>query len=367
MVFLVKILFTLLMAHESFGMMSSKAMEGYPEGFLGNCPGSNKPAIITKKSLKYLGLVVLGDDSPQSPRKFRSRTYNYYQAKEIAKNPNWDFRRKTILFLGGYLDSPNFFVSQIMGKTYRKMGYNVLLMEANRFLTLHYPISARYVRPIGMHIAEMLTNLTQPGLMDLNKFELAGISLGGQLISFVAKNYHRITGNKIPRLTALDPSGPCFRNNDPENRLDDSDGDLVVVIETNIDGFGMAAPVGHVNFYVNGGEYQPADLYWIPCSVMCSHVRSYTIWYVALHHPKSFIGVKCDSVQEARKHACFGKTPLSTNNLSPYYVNASNPGIFYLATDNNYPYYLGEKGLNKDGEFWTKNLIYFNSEEVLKL
>lgn len=221
------------------------------------------------------------------------------------------------------------------------------------------------MRPVGRHAAKMLIVLMEEGL-DPKKLEIVGLSLGAHTMSYLAKKFQEITGKNISRLTGLDPSGPCFRNLGPEDRLDMSDADFVDVIKTNIDGYGLAAPTGHVNFYVNGGEYQPGDVLWMPCNVLCSHIRSYTLWIAALKHPGKFIALQCDSVQQARNRECYERKPLVTNLLG-LNVDKSKEGIFYLATDNNYPYYLGEKGLKRENDFILRSLKMINEEAVIKM
>lgn len=222
------------------------------------------------------------------------------------------------------------------------------------------------MRPVGEHAAKMLFKMTKLGL-NPKQLELVGLSLGAHTISYIATNFREISGMNISRLTGLDPAGPCFRNLGPEDRLDASDADFVDFIGTNIDVMGSARPAGHVNFYVNGGENQPGDLdLWLACQTFCSHVRSLTLWISAIQHPKQFVGIKCDSVQQARESACYDRVPMETNVMG-LMTNKSNTGIFFLATDHKYPYYMGKNGMKKEYEFWTNRLAEFNKDDVIKL
>lgn len=63
-------------------------------------------------------------------------------------------------------------------------------------------------------------------------------------------------------LPGLDPAGPGVMLNETDGRLDDTDADFVDVIHTNSGSFveghlSMIEPVGHVDFYPNGGQFQP--------------------------------------------------------------------------------------------------------------
>lgn len=224
--------------------------------------------------------------------------------------------------------------------------------------------ASRLMRPVGKHVAEILVKLTHLGLKP-STLELIGFSLGGQTVSFIAKNYQQMTGMNISKITALEPSGPCFRHLGPGDRLDASDADFVEVIHTNVDGYGMATQMGHVDFYVNGGEYQPTDLLSLPCVATCSHFRVLPIWYSAMNNPKSFIAIKCDSIQQARDSNCYKRKKLETNYLG-LSVNKTNHGIFYLATSLEYPYYLGEDGLKEEYAAWRRisNVNEGNETEV---
>ncbi|XP_013193869.2 lipase member H-B-like [Amyelois transitella] len=327
------------------GSWDHRSEEGYPKGLMSVCPGSTKPARIPSSQLKYLQFVVQGKNRTR-------RRYTYWTAQKIAQDPRMDFKRKTMLIALGYLDSTNFPISSMLANEYEGKGYNVILVDNQRFATVHYYLAARLMRPVGKHVAEILAKLTRQGL-DPSKLELTGFSLGCHTVSYIAKNFKQITGKTITKITALEPSGPCFRHLPPNDRLDHTDAEFVEVIHTNIDGFGMAVKMGHVDFYVNGGEFQPTDLLTLPCAATCSHFRVLPIWVSALNNPKSFIAIKCQSIQQARDSNCYNNTKLETNLLGPN-VNKSNHGVFYLATSLDYPYYLGENGLKEEYAAWRR-------------
>ena len=61
--------------------------------------------------------------------------------------------------------------------------------------------------------------------------------------------------------SGLDPAGPLFEGYEPTVRLDKSDAAYVDVIHSNgesliVGGFGTWEPIGHVDFYPNGGRAQ---------------------------------------------------------------------------------------------------------------
>ncbi|KAF9420564.1 hypothetical protein HW555_003314 [Spodoptera exigua] len=324
---------------------------GYPAGLMSICPGSTKPATIPKSQLKYLSFVVQGNG--------RSRyKYSYWNAKNIANDPRINFKRKTLLVAIGYLDSPNLPISAMFANEYEDRGYNVILVDNQRFATVHYHLATRLMRPVGKHVAEVLAQLTQYGL-DPSTLEILGFSLGCHTAGFIAKHFQTFTGRNISSITALEPSGPCFRYLGPKDRLDASDADFVQVIHTNIDGYGMATPMGHVDIYVNGGEYQPSDISIYPCTTTCSHFRILPIWISALKNPRKFIAMKCRDIQQARDAQCYGNVPLETIVMG-LGIDRRKRGIFYLATTMEYPFYLGTKGLKEEYVYW-KRMTNINS------
>ncbi|XP_053618372.1 lipase member I-like [Plodia interpunctella] len=334
---------------------------GYPAGLIPECPGVLKNASISSKMLQNLQVIVHQKSLLGTSRKSLPIPV---AAKMVAADKKIDVKnKKTVLYAVGYLDSSILPHSQALANIYLKRGYNVFVTETFSFLTYIYPKSVRLTRAIGKKLGEFLVKLTKQGLESEN-LELVGLSLGAHIVGYAAKHFYKATGKKPSRITGLDPAGPCFRALPPEFRLDASDGEKVDVVHTNIDGFGIAERLGHVDFYVNGGEFQPGDITYVPCLVICSHLKSLLYWWQALEHPKMFIAVQCDSVQDARLANCFNSSQINYLGVETKF---SRPGIYYLGTNNGFPYFRGKEGLKKENEIYTSVIRSINADDLLEV
>ncbi|XP_068625227.1 lipase member H-B-like [Battus philenor] len=331
---------------------------GYPAGLIPNCPGVLKNASITQKKMNLLRIVV----HKSVNNSVQSRNYPIATAaKSLSKDKLVDFKNnKTVMYFNGYFDSAFFPMSQAIATVYSKRGYNVLITETFQFLTYIYPKSVRLSKVLGDKVGEFLVQLTDQGLRGEN-LELVGTSLGAHISSYAAKYFYAATGKKPGRITGLDPAGPCFRALPPDSKLSPSDAERVDVLHTNMDGFGIAENLGHVDFYVNGGEFQPSDIPSIPCLMICSHVKSALYWWQAIINPKKFIGVKCDSIQDARFARCYNNTETNYAGLETKF---NKPGIYYLSTFNEFPYYNAKDGLKEENEIYTSIARSINSEDL---
>lgn len=70
-----------------------------------------------------------------------------------------------------------------------------------------------------------------------------------------------ILNSVIKNFSGLDPAGPLFESQDTRARLDETDAAFVDVIHSNgenliLGGLGSSQPMGHVDFYPNGGRMQ---------------------------------------------------------------------------------------------------------------
>lgn len=83
------------------------------------------------------------------------------------------------------------------------------------------------------------------GGVNPDKIHLIGHSLGAHISGFAGKGYQSLTyGQKLPRITGLDPANPCFHDTTSNNRLDETDARFVDVIHTNLGVFGLNVSIG---------------------------------------------------------------------------------------------------------------------------
>lgn len=118
-----------------------------------------------------------------------------------------------------------------------------------------YARAAKSTEQVGVLIAEFLDFLIEEGT-PVEAFHVIGFSLGAHVAGSVGSSLRR---GRLPRITGLDPASAGFQWPDNLRSLNASDADFVDVIHTNsklLVGFGVAAPIGHVDFYPNGGRWQ---------------------------------------------------------------------------------------------------------------
>jgi pimeloyl-ACP methyl ester carboxylesterase len=149
---------------------------------------------------------------------------------------------------------------------------------------------------------------------DPKKMHLIGFSLGAQ-VSGHAATWVKHFNFKIGRITGLDPASPLFTDNvnyGDQVHLDPNDADFVDVIHSNaasllFGGVGAREPLGHVDFYPNGGEHQAGCPNVIVSTIsgffgaagededaICNHRRAHDYFEESIRHPECpYTGYSC--------------------------------------------------------------------------
>lgn len=102
-------------------------------------------------------------------------------------------------------------------------------------------------------MADFILDLYYNHSADLSTFHVVGHSLGAHVAGFAGKAVQSSAGVNVGRITGLDPAGPLFILKSSEKKLSKTDADLVVVVHTDGGVSGLAASLGDLDFFPNGG------------------------------------------------------------------------------------------------------------------
>ncbi|XP_019735435.1 phospholipase A1 member A [Hippocampus comes] len=186
---------------------------------------------------------------------------------------------------------------------------NVLMVDWVHCASFAYNLVVDNYKEVALQISVLVNRLQKEGCK-LETFHFIGISLGAHVAGFVGTLFE----GKIGRITGLDPAGPMFKGADTFDRLDPSDAQFVDAIHTDSDYFGISIPVGHVDFFLNGGNDQTgcsrsrfaSVLGFIPVYgyVICDHMRALQVYMSALNASCWLSGVPCDTYQNFLQGRC---------------------------------------------------------------
>ncbi|XP_077393472.1 phospholipase A1 member A isoform X2 [Festucalex cinctus] len=186
---------------------------------------------------------------------------------------------------------------------------NVLMADWVHGASFAYNLVVDNYKEVALQISVLINRLQKEGCK-LESFHFIGVSLGAHVAGFVGTLFE----GKIGRITGLDPAGPMFKGADTFDRLDPSDARFVDAIHTDSDYFGISIPVGHVDFFLNGGNDQTgcarsrfaSVLGFFPVYgyVICDHMRALHVYMSSLNASCRLSGIPCDSYQNFLQGRC---------------------------------------------------------------
>lgn len=104
---------------------------------------------------------------------------------------------------------------------------------------------------------------------------------------------------KIDKIPGIDPPSILFPYDKTQDRLSSDDAQVVEVLHGSM--FGFAEPIGHVDFYVNGGSHQVGCF---PELGRCSHLKVLDIYEESISSPRGFVGAKCSDINATKGKYC---------------------------------------------------------------
>ncbi|XP_074963126.1 phospholipase A1 member A isoform X4 [Phalacrocorax aristotelis] len=207
-------------------------------------------------------------------------------ANDGIKNSSFNSSLETKIIIHGFraLGTKPSWVDGLVHAILHTTQVNVIAVDWVYGSTGAYPSAVENVTQLALSISQFISKLLALGVSGTS-IHIIGVSLGahvgglvghfhgGQLgritdISLCRKANGSGTGmnSPFPKLLksncfntcrGLDPAGPKYTRASPEERLDPGDALFVEAIHTDADNFGIRIPVGHIDYFVNGGKDQP--------------------------------------------------------------------------------------------------------------
>ncbi|XP_014247554.1 pancreatic triacylglycerol lipase-like [Cimex lectularius] len=243
---------------------------------------------------------------------------------------NYDLTKKTKILIHGWLNSgENFFCEQLKNAYLRAHDYNVIAVDWSAYSYNPYLIARFSINAIGPYVAKMIDFLIEDIGTDYTNVHVLGHSLGAHIAGLAGEHMRQ----NLSRITGMDPASPLILGNG-HYRLDETDANFVDVIHTSVYYLGVYKPIGHVDFYPNGGgPLQPG------CGVeigVCTHRRSYRYYIESIFNLYGFMAKKCETWQDFVSNNCLAEVAFMGENASPM-----SRGKFYLRTATSPPFALG--------------------------
>ncbi|XP_055608000.1 phospholipase A1-like [Uranotaenia lowii] len=215
--------------------------------------------------------------------------------------------------------------------------YNVITVNWQSGKQLNdYWIARKRIHPTAEKLAKLIDFLNEKAGLRFEDLYLVGHSLGAHLSGLTGKAVRR---GKINTIIALDPAKPMFDMGKPTDRLAETDANYVEVIHTNGGKLGLFDPVGHTDFYPNGGQKQPGCWgWWFGSS--CSHGRAWEFYAESIVSMVGFWSTRCDSLNQVSPAGC--RSPKAKLKMGGEPIVAQNRGILTVETHADAPYARGK-------------------------
>ncbi|KZS04452.1 Pancreatic lipase-related 2-like protein [Daphnia magna] len=204
---------------------------------------------------------------------------------------------ETKLFAHGLNSSPTYSYPTKNGYL-EKQDCNFIAVDWSTMATGNYSyVATNYVPLAGTLTGQFINFLVSHGAM-LDDFHLTGHSFGAHVVGFAGAAI--ASGGRVARITGLDPShtDEFFPLDDVDERLDVSDANFVDIIHTE---GRFTVPIGHIDFFPNGGLVQPGCEGVTTC---CSHCRAVDYFTESITSEVGFRAVRCDSWDTFLSGAC---------------------------------------------------------------
>lgn len=211
------------------------------------------------------------------------------------QNSGFNATLGTKLIIHGFraLGTKPSWIDKVTDALLRAANVNVIAVDWVYGSTAAYFSAVENVVKLGLEISSFLKKLLMLGVLE-SSVHIIGVSLGAHVGGMVGHFYQ----GQLGRITGLDPAGPEYTRASIEERLDPGDALFVEAIHTDTDNLGIRIPVGHVDYFVNGGQDQPGCPAFIHAGysyLICDHMRAVHLYISALENSCPLMAFPCDS------------------------------------------------------------------------
>lgn len=263
-------------------------------------------------------------------------------ADKITSIINLNISKRLILFVPGYKSHISKKTEEKVRQTFQDFPDSYLIIIDHSAYTSarggkikSYERSVQYVYYIGNVLAQFLTEIRKTQFPS-KKMHCVGHSLGAQMLANTGEIYTNLTGEKIWRITGLDPAGPCFSNSLIDKQLRSGVAEYVEVYHCNAGGLGTTSVLGDTDFFFNkDGATQPncgtpvLPILGSSDAAKCNHKACLLYWTETVKHPLWYLSWACESYKSFSKGRCAGNEVTIAGFGNP--GNAT--GTFYVSTE----------------------------------
>ncbi|KAG5864795.1 hypothetical protein JTB14_010648 [Gonioctena quinquepunctata] len=244
---------------------------------------------------------------------------------KAIERSSYSLRKDTYFIIHGWLANIDSVMEvEICDAILKAKDANVFLVDWSNIAKRTYLESFAAVPDIGRLLGESLYGLAVNNSLDLERTTIVGHSLGAHIAGRAGADLK----GQIGVIVGLDPAGPLFFHAITSNRLDPTDAKFVQVIHSCAFFLGFRKPLGHADYYPNGGEIQPSCRLDITGS--CSHGMSYE-YYTESILTGGFKAKSCDSYNDYKKEKCEENESSEMGTIS---LDQKANGSYFLTTNN---------------------------------
>lgn len=224
---------------------------------------------------------------------------------DLSAYPQFNMSKPTTFIIHGYriTGSPPGWLKTLVELLLVKKDMNVIVVDWNYgAANLNYFKAVKNTREVATNITAFIKTMQDHGT-NLSSIHMIGVSLGAHIAGFTGAKLNGAIG----RISALDPAGPEFKGKPPEGRLDSTDAQFVDALHTDIDMLGFREPLGHIDFYADGGADQPGcprTIFSRGNYFKCDHQRSVYLYLESVNHTCASRTYPCSSYKDFLDGKC---------------------------------------------------------------